>query len=107
MSQLFSNFSRRPIILRVRTDDTTILFGNINRIYPTSNKSKVNILHDIAEINNSSIIAAPESNMNEEILDAEIQISNYYKSRANRKGRKRGGAAVHLRSEFQCKRQVL
>ena len=55
------------------------------------------------ELRNSVGIIVTETWLEESVLDVEVQTMNYEVFRADRKGRKCGGAAFFLRTEIQCK----
>ena len=61
------------------------------------------MISDSLEIHNSVGIIITETWLDNTILDAEVKIENYDTFRSDRKGRKRGGTAIFLRSELMCK----
>ena len=56
--------------------------------------------------NNSVGIMVTETWHDDSVLGAEVQIPGYDIFRADRKGRRRGGAATYLSSELQCKLEL-
>ena len=68
-----------------------------------SNRTKVDSIRDMLEINNSLGIGLTETWLSKDIDDAEIQIEDISVFRADRKQRSRGGAAVYLKSDLLCK----
>ena len=68
-----------------------------------SNRNKVSLLSDKLSLENSIGIALTETWLSEDISDAEIQIENFDIFRADRVNCTRGGAALYLRSDLNCK----
>ena len=71
-----------------------------------SNRVKVDTISDMLVSNNSVGIMVTETWLDDSVLDAEVQIPGYDIFRADRKGRRRGGAATYLSSELQCKLEL-
>ena len=65
---------------------------NIQGLYPKTNQTKIPFLQDLACIT--------ETHLNEAILDAEIQLSNYTIYREDRKGRSHGGVCTYVRNDL-------
>ena len=79
----------------------SFIHSNINGIYSAKNKSKVNLLHDIARSRNSIFISLTESHLKPHICDAEISMENYVIFRTDRgKNRKMGGVINYIRDDL-------
>ena len=68
-----------------------------------SNRTKVETVSDMLELNHSLGIGLTETWLSEDIENAEIQIEDYSIYRADRSHRSRGGVAAYLRSDLLCK----
>ena len=73
---------------------------NVQGLYPNSNKFKKDLIKDILDDNQSLFMAITESHLKEDIMSAEIDISNYQLYRCDRKKRKCGGVAIYIRSDL-------
>ena len=82
---------------------TNIKCLNIRGLALSSSKAKVSIIEDILENDSSIGIFLSETWLEELIYDAEIQINNFNIHRSDRSIRQRGGAALYLRKELNCK----
>ena len=76
---------------------------NIRGLVLASNRVKVDTLSDKLVCDNSMGIMLTETWLCEDMLSAETNIENYDLFRADRDGRQRGGAAIYIKSDLQCK----
>ena len=53
----------------------TLLFGNIRGLIPKTNRCKIDVISDMAYINDSAVIALTESHLFDEINNGEIAIN--------------------------------
>ena len=77
---------------------------NIRGLALVSNRVKVQTLEDSLELENSIGIFLTETWLNDSVLDAEIQMEKYDIHRSDRSSRTRGGVAMYVRKELQCKK---
>ena len=68
-----------------------------------SNRNKVSLISDKSELENSIGIALTETWVNCDISDAELYKENFDLFRADRDDRSRGGTAIYLNSDLNCK----
>ena len=67
-----------------------------------SNRVKVDTISDMLVNNNSVGIMVTETWLEDSVFDVEVQIPGYDIFRADRKGRRRGGAVTYLSFDLQC-----
>ena len=77
---------------------------NVRGLALLSNRVKVQTIEDSLLYENSIGIFLCETWLDNTISDAEIQMKDYEIFRADREGRIRGGSAIYLRKELQCKK---
>ena len=82
-----------------------ILYWNIRGLIPSSNKTKVSYLRDLATLKNPFFIVLTETHLSAAILTAEVGIPGYTFFRSDRAGRSHGGTAAYVRNDLAC--QVL
>ena len=82
-----------------------ILYWNIRGLIPSSNKTKVSYLRDLATLKNPFFIVLTEKHLSAAILTAEVGIPGYTFFRSDRAGRSHGGTAAYVRNDLAC--QVL
>ena len=88
--------------------EATVVFGNIEGLYPRKNKHKVTMLSELGKNNNTIVFALTESHLRQEIRDAEIYMPGFQIYRADRQeGIKKGGVIVYLRDDFATDGNVL
>ena len=68
-----------------------------------TNRTKVETISDMLELNNSLGIGLTETWLCEDIGNAEIQIEGFSVFRSDRSHRTRGGVAAYFRSDLLCK----
>ena len=84
------------------------MFGNIEGLYPSNKKKKIDMLRERGKINNAFIIALTESHLKSRVLDAEIAITGFQLFRADRDEKTRkGGVIVYVRDCFANGLRVL
>ena len=81
----------------------TIQCLNVRGLALASNKVKVKTLEESLEVENSVGIFLTETWLDESVTNAELQMNNYEIYLADRMSRARGGAAICLRKNLQCK----
>ena len=97
-----------PLDNNLLTGKSSILFGNIAGLYPSTDKVKVQHLGEIAKESKAFVIALSESHLKSHILDAEVHIPGFQLFRADRKDEiKKGGVITFVKEEFACGIEVL
>ncbi|XP_076061613.1 uncharacterized protein LOC143037360 [Oratosquilla oratoria] len=81
--------------------------GNIQGLYPKSNKSKVSFLKELTLEEDPMFIALTETHLATNVKDSEIGITNYTLYRADREGRSHGGVMVYLRHDLAAHTMTL
>ena len=89
-----------PTNQNLKRDNQGGIYANIRGLYPSTNKTKIPYLQDLAISTNSPFILLTETHLNPEILDAEIQIRNYNLYRSDRAGRSHGGVCIYVRNDL-------
>ena len=84
-------------------EQTNIKCLNIRGLVLSSNKTKVSTIENTLENDNSIGIFLTETWLDDSIFDAEISMENFNIYRSDRNIRQRGGAAIYLRKELNCK----
>lgn len=79
------------------------ILTNIQGLYPKSNTTKIPYLKDLATESNLLFMALTESHLSDQVIDAEIQISNYNVFRIDRKDRSHGGVIVYTKDSLCIK----
>ena len=76
------------------------IYANIRGLYPSTNKTKIPYLQDLANVSNAPFILLTETHLNPQILDAEIHLKNYTLYRSDRVGRSHGGVCTYVRNDL-------
>ena len=79
----------------------TFIFGNIRGLIPKTNRSKIQVISDMACINDSAVIALTETHLNDEINNAEIEINGYDSHRCDRSHKSHGGVIIYTKNEYK------
>ena len=82
------------------------LLGNIQDLYPKSNRNKIPFIAELAK-EKTAIIALTETHLNKDIKDAEMKIENYTAFRVDRENRSHGGTITYLRDNIAPNTQVI
>ena len=72
-----------------------------------NNQNKVPLLEELANHKKLSFIALTETHLNNEVLDAEINMENYKLFRTDRENRTHGGVAIYLRQELAANASII
>ncbi|KAG0727745.1 hypothetical protein GWK47_034003 [Chionoecetes opilio] len=83
------------------------LMGNIQGLYPKSNRNKVPFLSDLAHKEDLAFLALTESHPSEKVNDVEIQLQNYTVFRTDRKDRSHGGTITYVRNDLASNTETL
>ena len=88
--------------IRISTlsDKLKISFLNIQGLISTTKKFKIPMLRDLMDKSRSNLLIVTESHLNNNILDAEIQMEGYDLIRGDRKERSRGEVAIYTSSNI-------
>lgn len=89
--------------------EVKIISANIAGLYSRKSKHKVDMLRELAEKEEVSLVALTESHLNEDIDSAEVTMQGYHLYRIDRKlGIKKGGVVVYVRKDLArfCSRMI-
>ena len=81
--------------------------GNIEGLQPRKKRYKVGMIKEMAIEKNAQIISLTETHLNNEILDAEVNIEGFNMYRADRTQTTKGGVAVYIRREIAASAKIL
>ena len=81
--------------------------GNIEGLMPRKKRFKTMMIKEWAIERNSQLISLTESHLNEDILDAEINIDGFNIFRADRNQTTKGGVIVYIKKEIAASAKVL
>ena len=76
------------------------IYANIRGLFPSTNKTKIPYLQDLALVSNAPFIVLTETHLNPNIVDAEIHLKNYTLYRSDRVGRSHGGVCTYVRNDL-------
>ena len=76
---------------------------NIEGLYPSKKRFKVNYLASLCQLYNSEYICITESHLNEDIFDAEVTIKDFNMFRHARTKRSRGGVLIYVKDNIISK----
>ena len=79
----------------------TLLFGNIRGLIPKTNRCKIDVISDMAYINDSAVIALTESHLSDEINNGEIGIDGYESHRCDRTHKSHGGVIMYTKKCYK------
>ena len=79
---------------KIKVDRNGGIYANIRGLFPSTNKTKIPYLQDLANVSNAPFILLTETHLNPQIVDAEIYIENYTLYRSDRIGRSHGGVCT-------------
>ena len=97
-----------PVAKRVTTHPgNSIIMGNIAGLMPQKKRYKTGFIKEMAIERNSQLISLTESHLNEEILDAEINIDGFNIFRADRTQTTKGGVIVYIKKEIAASAKIL
>ena len=85
----------------------SVIMGNIEGLKPRNKRYKVGMIKEMAIEKNAQIISLTETHLNNEILDAEVNIEGFNMYRADRTQTTKGGVAVYIRREIAASAKIL
>lgn len=86
------------------TTNCSILYVNIQGLYPKTSRNKSGYLKELAsEYNNNIAIILTETHLNSDIIDNEVKIDGYNIYRKDRVGRSHGGVAIYIKENVNSK----
>lgn len=74
--------------------------GNIQGLYPKTNRSKLPFITETALEQDLMLIALTESHLRPEVRDAEVRVKNYTSFRRDRNTRSHGGVITYVRDDL-------
>ena len=94
--------------VKIRMTNPSIIFGNIEGLYPSKMKHKMAMLREKAVLEGAVVLAMTESHLRSDIKDAEVQIGGFQVYRADRaENRRKGGVVAYVRDDYASEIKIL
>jgi hypothetical protein len=74
----------------------SLIYANIQGLYPKSNQSKVPFLHDMTNYSNITFISLTETHLKPDIQNSEIHLEGFTPYRSDRIERNSGGSMIYI-----------